>query len=148
MVRNLAAVVSNYRDAGTSVFVAAYFVTGNHELLGIREAIGVQLRVVRLSVPLPDNERRLAADVTTERKEELREAARQITTGEGTERLIWVGNRASRAGNVPRPKDGYFAPSVSGSTRAASLRRLRGLIRAMNYNRSTACITHVFMTQT
>ena len=93
MVRNLAAVVSNYRDAGTSVFVAAYFVTGNHELLGIREAIGVQLRVVRLSVPLPDNERRLAADVTTERKEELREAARQITTGEGTERLIWVGNK-------------------------------------------------------
>ena len=83
MVRNLAAVVSNYRDAGISVFVAAYFVAGTQELLGIREAIVVPLRVVRLSVPLPDIERRLAADVTTERKEELREAARQIATGEG-----------------------------------------------------------------
>ncbi len=83
MLRNLAAVVSNYRDAGINVFVAAYFVPGTHELLGIREAIGVPLRVVRLSLPLPDIERRLAADVTTERKEELREAARQITTGEG-----------------------------------------------------------------
>jgi hypothetical protein len=83
MLRNLAGVVSNYRDAGISVFVVAYFVTGSHELLGIREAIGVPLRVVRLSVPLPDIERRLAAEVTTERQEELREAARQIETGQG-----------------------------------------------------------------
>lgn len=83
MVRNLAAVVSNYRDVGISVFVAAYFVPGTDELRGIREAIGLPLRVVRLSVPLADIERRLAADVTTERKEELREAARQITTCEG-----------------------------------------------------------------
>jgi hypothetical protein len=30
-----------------------------------------------------DLEQRLAADVTTERREELREAARQIATGEG-----------------------------------------------------------------
>jgi len=43
----------------------------------------VPLRVVRLSVPLPDIERRLAADVTTERQEELREAAKQIAAGEG-----------------------------------------------------------------
>jgi hypothetical protein len=34
-------------------------------------------------VPLPDIEQRLVADVTTERKEELREAARQIEAGEG-----------------------------------------------------------------
>jgi hypothetical protein len=39
--------------------------------------------VVRLSVPLPDIERRLAADVTTERQEGLREAAKQIAAGEG-----------------------------------------------------------------
>jgi hypothetical protein len=43
----------------------------------------VPLRVVRLSVPLSDIERRLAADVTTERREELREAAKQIAAGEG-----------------------------------------------------------------
>ena len=41
------------------------------------------LRVVRLSVPLPDIERRLASNVTTERREEAEEAARQIATGAG-----------------------------------------------------------------
>jgi len=83
MLRNLAAVVSNYREAGISVFVMAYFVSSHDELHGIREAVGVPLRVVRLSLPLPDIEQRLATDVTTERHEELREAARQIAAGEG-----------------------------------------------------------------
>jgi adenylylsulfate kinase-like enzyme len=83
MLRNLAAVVSNYREAGISLFLLAYFVSGRDELRSIREAVGVPLRVVRLSVPLPDIERRLAADVTTERQEELREAARQIAAGDG-----------------------------------------------------------------
>ena len=83
MLRNLAAVVSNYREGGISVFVLAYFVSSYAALRGIREAVGVPLRVVRLSVPLPDIEQRLAADVTTERREELREAARQIEDGEG-----------------------------------------------------------------
>ena len=32
---------------------------------------------------MPDIEQRLATDVTTERQEELREAARQIAAGEG-----------------------------------------------------------------
>jgi hypothetical protein len=83
MLRNLAAVVSNYREAGISVFLLAYFVSRPDELRSIREAVGVPLRVVRLSVPLPDIERRLAADVTTERQVELREAAKQIAAGEG-----------------------------------------------------------------
>jgi len=83
MLRNLAAVILNYREAGISVFVMAYFVSGHHELRGIREAVAVPLRVVRLSVPLPDIKRRLAADVTTERQEELREAAQQIAAGAG-----------------------------------------------------------------
>jgi len=83
VLRNLAAVVSNYREAGISVFVMAYFVSGPGELCGIREAAGVPLRVVRLSVPLLEIEQRLAADVTTERQEELREAAQQIAAGEG-----------------------------------------------------------------
>jgi adenylylsulfate kinase-like enzyme len=83
MLRNLAAVASNYREAGISVFVMAYLVSGHEELRGIREAVGVPLRVVRLSLPLPHIEQRLAADVTTERQEELREAARQIAAGAG-----------------------------------------------------------------
>ena len=83
MLRNLAAVVSNYREGGISVFVLAYFVSSREELRDIREAVGVPLRVVRLSAPLSDIEQRLAVDVTTERREELREAARQIAAGEG-----------------------------------------------------------------
>jgi len=83
MLRNLAAVVSNYREGGISVFVLAYFVSSHDELRGIREAVGVPLRVVRLSLPLPDIEQRLATNVTTERREELREAARQIEDGQG-----------------------------------------------------------------
>ena len=83
MLRNVAAVVSNYREGGISVFVLAYFVSSREELRDIREAVGVPLRVVRLSAPLSDIEQRLAVDVTTERREELREAARQIAAGEG-----------------------------------------------------------------
>src|SRR5215468_2555306 len=55
LLRNLAAVVSNYRAGGISVFVLAYFVSSHDELRGIREAVGVPLR----------------------------EAARQIAGGEG-----------------------------------------------------------------
>jgi hypothetical protein len=76
-------VVANYREAEISVFVMAYFVAGQDELRGIQDAVGVPLRVVRLSVPLADIEQRLAADVTTERQEELREAAQQIAAGAG-----------------------------------------------------------------
>ena len=83
MLRNLAAVASNYRDAGIGTFVLAWFVPDHGALRRVREAAGVPLRVVRLSVPLPDIERRLAADVTTERREELREAAQQIAAGAG-----------------------------------------------------------------
>lgn len=83
LLRNLAAVASNYREGGISVFVLAYFVSSHDELRGIREAVGVPLRVVRLTVSLPEIEERLAADVTTERREELQEAARQIAAGEG-----------------------------------------------------------------
>lgn len=83
MLRNLTAVASNYREAGISVFVLAHSVRDQDALRGIGEAVAVPLRVVRLSVPLPDIEQRLAADVTTERQEDLREAGRQIAAAEG-----------------------------------------------------------------
>ena len=44
LLRNLAAVVSNYREGGISVFVLAYFVSSHDELRGIREDVGVPLR--------------------------------------------------------------------------------------------------------
>ena len=83
MLRNLAAVASNYRDAGISVFIVAYFIRNHDALHAVREATGVPLRVVRLSVPLPDIEQRLAADVTSGRRDDLREAASSIAAGEG-----------------------------------------------------------------
>lgn len=83
MLRNLAAVASNYREAGVSTFVLAWFVRDHGALRRVREAAGVPLRVVRLSVPLPDIERRLSVDVTTERQDDLREAAASIAAGEG-----------------------------------------------------------------
>jgi adenylylsulfate kinase len=83
MLRNLAAVASNYRDAGISVFVVAYFIRNHHALSAVREATGVPLRVVRLSVPLPDIEQRLATDMTSGRRDDLREAASSIAAGEG-----------------------------------------------------------------
>jgi hypothetical protein len=83
MLRNLAAVASNYRDAGISTFVRPWFVCDHGALRGVREAVGVPLRVVRLSVPLSDIERRLSVDVTAERQDDLRVAAESIAAGEG-----------------------------------------------------------------
>jgi len=83
MLRNLAAVAPNYRDAGIAVFVVAYFLRDLGALRSVREALGVPLRVVRLSVPWPEIQRRLASDVTSGRGDDLRDAASSIAEGEG-----------------------------------------------------------------
>ena len=99
MLRNLAAVASNYRDAGIGTFVLAWFVPDHGALRRVRESAGVPLRVVRLSVPLPDIERRLAVDVTTERRDNLRAAAASIAAGEGegVEDVVVANDRPVRA---------------------------------------------------
>jgi hypothetical protein len=84
MLVNLAAVAGNYRTAGIRRFVLAYFVRDQAEVRAVREALGVPLRVVRLAVPLGDIERRLAGDVTSGRRDDLREAATSLAAGEGT----------------------------------------------------------------
>ena len=83
MLQNLAAVAANYRRAGIRLFVLAYFVRNPGEVAGVREALRLPLRVVRLEVPLPDIERRLAGDVTSGRRDDLREAAASIAAAEG-----------------------------------------------------------------
>lgn len=83
MLRNLAAVAANYRAAGIGLFILASFVSSQNELDDIRAAAGVPLRVVRLTAPLATIEQRLAAEVTTERQEELRQAARHLADGAG-----------------------------------------------------------------
>ena len=83
MLRNLAAVAPNYRDAGVEVFVVAYFLRDLNALHSVREALGVPLRVVRLSVPWPAIEHRLASDVTSGRRDDLHDAALSVAEGEG-----------------------------------------------------------------
>ncbi len=83
MLQNLAAVAANYRRAGIGLFVLAYFVRSPREVQRVRDALRVPLRVVRLIVPLPDIERRLASNVTSGRRDDLREAASSIAAAEG-----------------------------------------------------------------
>jgi adenylylsulfate kinase len=84
MLANLAAVAANYRQAGIGLFVLAYFVRSAEEVQGVRTALGLPLRVARLTVPLPAIEQRLANDVTSGRREDLRAAAASIAAAEGT----------------------------------------------------------------
>ncbi len=50
----------------------------------MRKALGLPLRVARLTVPLPRIEQRLAGDVTSGRREDLRAVAASIAAAEGT----------------------------------------------------------------
>src|SRR5215470_14370845 len=51
MLRNVAAVAANYREAGVGTFVVAWFVRDREALRSGQEAVGVPLQVVRLTVP-------------------------------------------------------------------------------------------------
>ena len=81
--QNLTALVPNYRRIGVTLFLLAYFVRDAAELQVIRAALGLPLKVVRLAVPLDVIEQRLASDVTSGRRDDLREAATQLATAEG-----------------------------------------------------------------
>jgi len=83
MLENLAAVTLNYRRAGIRFFVLAYFVRSHGEAQEVQAAFGSPLRVVRLTVPLSGIEQRLAHDVTSGRRDDLRSAAASIATAEG-----------------------------------------------------------------
>jgi len=83
MLQNLAAVAANYRRAGIKLFVLAYFVRSPGQVVAVRRALGQPLRVVRLTVPLAVIEQRLAGDVTSGRRDDLREAATSIAAAEG-----------------------------------------------------------------
>lgn len=95
MLRNLAAVAPNFRDAGIDLFVLAYFARDHEAVRCIREALGVPLRVVRLAVPLQEIERRLGADPTSGRRDDLRDATASLASGEGigVEDLVVDGDR-------------------------------------------------------
>ena len=83
MLQNLAAVAANYRPAGIRLFVLAYFARSHGEVAAVRKALGLPLCVARLTVPLPDLQRRLASDVASGRRDDLAEAAASIAAAEG-----------------------------------------------------------------
>lgn len=83
MLRNVAAVAANYREAGVGTFVVAWFVRDRDALRSVQEAVGVPLRVVRLTVPLEGIRQRLASDPTAERADNVRAAAAQLAASEG-----------------------------------------------------------------
>jgi hypothetical protein len=83
MLRNLAAIAPNYKGLGVGRYVLAYFVPDRRTLDAINDALAVPLRVVRLSVPITEIERRLSADVTSGRKDDLRDAAESIASSAG-----------------------------------------------------------------
>jgi GMP synthase PP-ATPase subunit len=74
--------MANYRRAGIRLFVLAYLIRSRDEVRGVREVLGLPLRVVRLTVPLPAIEQRLAGDVTSGRRDDLRAAAESIAAAE------------------------------------------------------------------
>jgi adenylylsulfate kinase len=83
MLRNLAAIAPHYRDAGIDVFVVAFFIRDIDALRNVQHALGVPLRVVRLSVPWPAIQQRLSGDVTSGRGDDLSDAAASIAINEG-----------------------------------------------------------------
>jgi adenylylsulfate kinase-like enzyme len=83
MVRNLTAIAPHYKELGVGRYVLAYFVPNRATLDGIRKALTVPLRVVRLTVPITEIERRLSSDVTSGRQDDLRDAAESIEAAEG-----------------------------------------------------------------
>ncbi len=83
MLRNLAPVLANYVEAGIRFFVLAHSLQDRAELEDLRAVLAMPLRVVRLEVPMEEIERRLSADVTSGRRDDLREAADWLATGRG-----------------------------------------------------------------
>ena len=82
-LENLAGVVGNYVRAGVQHFVLAGAVRDQRALDHIAASIPVPLRVVRLDVPIDVIERRLEADPTEGRRDDLRVAATWLSAGTG-----------------------------------------------------------------
>jgi adenylylsulfate kinase len=83
MLRNLAAVVGNYREAGIHRFVLAGAIRNVAELEAVKAALAMPVKVVRLDVALHDIEQRLQSDPTAGRRDDLRQAATWIEDSVG-----------------------------------------------------------------
>lgn len=84
VLRNLAAVVANYRAVGVDRFVVAHSLESADDVAMLSAAMAMPVRTVELVVPMDEIERRLAADPTTGRRQDLEEARRWVAESIGT----------------------------------------------------------------
>jgi gluconate kinase len=84
MLVNLAAVVGNYLDAGAQHFVLARSIHDRDELSSLSEALAMPLRTVELTLPYEEIARRLAADPTDGRRDDLARTAEWIDRAAGS----------------------------------------------------------------
>jgi hypothetical protein len=95
---NVGALVRNFADARVVRYVVAGTVADAAGRDRLVEALDMPLRVVRLTVPFEEVERRLRSDVTTGRADDLREARAQVERGDtvGIEDLSVANDRPVR----------------------------------------------------
>ena len=98
MLKNLAALVDNYLAIGVRLFVLAGAIRDRAELEDLKAELPMPLRVVRLTVPLEEIEKRLRSEVTSGRREDLREAAVWVagSLGVGIEEVTVSNDRPIR----------------------------------------------------
>jgi RimJ/RimL family protein N-acetyltransferase len=84
MLTNLVPVLTNYLHAGVRSFVLARSLRSVGEAEGLRRVLPMPLRVVGLTVPMDEIERRLGSDITAGRADDLRDAKAWSAAGEGT----------------------------------------------------------------
>jgi cellulose biosynthesis protein BcsQ len=81
VLTNLRDVVANYVRAGVQRFALAGTIRSRPELDQLRDVVPAPLKVVRLTVPLVEIERRLRADALSSRLDDLRESAADPAAG-------------------------------------------------------------------
>jgi adenylylsulfate kinase len=96
LLRNLAAVVHNYLDAGVTRFLLARSMREREEVEDMAAVLGMPLTIVRLTLPFEEIERRLGAAVTSGRAEDLAQAKRWLAGahGEGFEDAVVANDRS------------------------------------------------------
>ena len=95
MLANLAPMIGNYRAAALTRFILAGFLTSADERDRLRDTLGMPLRVVRLTLPIDEIERRLESDPTSGRRDDLERAREQVAdeVGAGLEDLAVANDR-------------------------------------------------------
>jgi hypothetical protein len=83
LLRNLEAVMANYRAAGVRYYVLARWIHDRDELAGLAATMAMPLHTVELAVPLDEITRRLATDPTSGRRDDLAESAAWMEMGRG-----------------------------------------------------------------